>query len=293
MYIRAILRSMRMHQWVKNLVIFAALVFSQNMDEIHLVLRTLAAFCVFCLLSSSVYLFNDLKDRKSDAGHPVKRFRPIASGELPTQVAIAALVVLLVVALTLALRLGPGFTRVGLAYLGLNILYTFSFRNLVVLDVLTIAVGFVLRAIAGAEVLSDAGTRIEISPWLLMCTFLLSLFLGLGKRYHEITSTGDQHRETLRGYTVPFLSMLLTLTAAATLLSYSLYTIWPETVDHFGTTRLLYTIPFVFYGLSRYLYLVTEESEGGDPSEILVTRRSIITTVGLWFASVAFILYAR
>ncbi len=293
MYIRAILRSMRMHQWVKNLVVFAALIFSQNLGETGLLLRTMVGFFAFCLLSSSVYLMNDLKDRESDRHHPVKRHRPIASGELPKRAAIAAVAVLLAAALMISSQLGDGFLKVGLAYLGLNVLYSLSFRNLVVLDVLTISVGFVLRAIAGAEILSAAGTPTEISPWLLMCTFLLSLFLGLGKRYHEISSSGAEHRETLRGYSVPFLSMLLTITAAATLLSYSLYTIWPETVDHFGTTRLLYTIPFVFYGLSRYLYLVTEESEGGDPSEILVTRRSIILTVGLWFASVAFILYAR
>lgn len=293
MYLRPILKSMRMHQWVKNLVVFAALIFSQNMGETELLLRTIAGFFAFCLFSSSVYILNDLKDRESDTGHPVKRHRPIASGALPTGVAIFAVMVILGVALVIAQRLGIDFLKVGLAYLGLNVLYSLSFRNMVILDVLTIAMGFVLRAIGGAEILKDAGTYVEISPWLLMCTFLLSLFLGLGKRYHEISSTGAQHRETLRGYTVPFLGMLLTITAAATLLSYSLYTIWPDTVDHFGTSRLLYTIPFVFYGLSRYLYLVTEESEGGDPSEILVTRRSIILTVGLWFASVAFILYAR
>lgn len=293
MDIRAILRSMRMHQWVKNLVLFAALIFSRNLGETDLLLRTLAGFIAFCLLSSSVYLINDVKDRESDRLHPVKRYRPIASGRLSVSTAFLAVAVLLTISAAIALWLGSGFSRTALAYLGLNVLYSFSFRNLVVLDVSCIAVGFVLRAIAGAEILHDAGTPVEISPWLLMCTFLLSLFLGFGKRYHEISSAGAEHRQALNGYTVPFLGKLLTITAAATLLSYSLYTIWPDTVQHFGTTRLLYTIPFVFYGLSRYLYLVTEEAEGGDPSETLVTRRSIVLTVGLWFASVAFILYAR
>jgi 4-hydroxybenzoate polyprenyltransferase len=288
-----LLRSMRPHQWIKNLVIFAALIFAELMGETDLLLRTAVGFVIFCLLSSTVYLLNDLKDRESDAQHPTKRLRPLVAGEIAPRTVVTASVVFLIVGLFGAWWVGRNFFSVAVAYLLLNLVYALSFRNIVILDLITIAVGFVMRAIAGAELLRDAGHPVAISPWLLMCTFLLSLFLGLGKRYHELHVAGGGHRVTLHGYTEAFLSRLLTMTAAATLLSYGLYTIWPETVERFGTTRLLYTVPFVFYGLSRYLYLVTEEAEGGDPSETLVSRRSIVLTVALWFAAVMWILYRR
>ncbi len=288
-----LLRSMRIHQWIKNLVVFAALIFAELMGETDLLLRTGVGFAIFCLLSSAVYLLNDLKDRESDAQHPTKRLRPLVAGEISPKTVSLAAAGFLIVGLTGAWWLGRGFFSVAVAYLLLNLVYALSFRNVVILDLITIAVGFVMRAIAGAELLRDAGHPVAISPWLLMCTFLLSLFLGLGKRYHELHVAGGGHRVTLHGYTEAFLSRLLTMTAAATLLSYGLYTIWPDTVERFGTTRLLYTIPFVFYGLSRYLYLVTEEAEGGDPSETLVSRRSIVLTVALWFAAVMVILYRR
>ena len=293
MVLANLLRSMRPQQWIKNLVVFAALIFAELLVEIPLLLKTGAGFVVFCVLSSSVYLFNDLVDRESDAQHPTKRLRPLVSGKISPRTVVIALCVLLVIGLSASWWIGRGFFSVAVAYLLLNLAYTFSFRNIVILDLITIAAGFVLRAIAGAELLRDAGHPVAISPWLLMCTFLLSLFLGLGKRYHELHVAGGGHRVTLHGYTESFLGRLLTMTAATTLLSYGLYTIWPDTVERFGTTRLLYTIPFVFYGLSRYLYLVTEEAEGGDPSETLVSRRSIVLTVGLWFAAVLLILYRR
>ncbi len=286
-----LLRSMRPHQWIKNLVVFAALVFAELMGETDLLLRTGVGFLIFCLLSSAVYLLNDLKDKESDAQHPTKRLRPLVAGEIASRTVALAAVAFLALGLVSAWWLGRGFFSVAVAYLLLNLAYALSFRNIVILDLITIAVGFVMRAIAGAELLRDAGHPVAISPWLLMCTFLLSLFLGLGKRYHELHVAGGGHRVTLHGYTEAFLSRLLTMTAATTLLSYGLYTIWPDTVQRFGTARLLYTIPFVFYGLSRYLYLVTEEAEGGDPSETLVSRRSIVLTVALWFAAVMFILY--
>jgi 4-hydroxybenzoate polyprenyltransferase len=288
-----IVRTMRPHQWIKNLVIFAALIFAELLRQTDLLLRTGVGFVAFCLLAASVYIFNDLKDRKTDVRHPTKRLRPIASGSLTPQAAGLALAVLLTLGLAIAWLVGRNFFTVAAIYLLLNLLYGLSFRNIVILDLITIAVGFVLRAIAGAELLRDAGHPVAISPWLLMCTFLLSLFLGLGKRYHELHFSDGEHRGTLHGYTEAFVGRLLTMTAAATLLSYGLYTIWPDTVARFKTTHLLYTVPFVFYGLSRYLYLVTEEAEGGDPSETLVSRRSVVVTVVLWFAAVIWILYRR
>ena len=283
--------SMRPRQWTKNLVVFAALIFDQKLSDPYLFRLCLQGFAAFCMFSSSVYLLNDLKDRKQDAAHPIKRNRPIASGRLSSSAAWGSLVVLLGVALGLSVGLGRGFVGVGISYLVLNILYSFALRKVVILDVIAIATGFVLRAIAGAAILRGAGLDVVISPWLLICTFFLSLFLALGKRHNELKVVDGGHRPSLRGYSLAFIDRLLVITAGTTLLAYSIYTIWPDTVENFGTTRLVYTIPFVFYGLCRYLYLVTEEDKGGDPSEMLISQKSIILTVFLWFVCVAWILY--
>lgn len=288
----AILQSMRPRQWTKNLVLFAALIFSLSLTDQDLVLRSLAGFGVFCVTSGVVYLINDLKDREQDALHPRKRTRPIASGALPVPVAIGAVVALTAGAMTGAWFLGAGFLRVVVAFLLLNLLYSFVLRRLVILDVMGIATSFVLRAIAGARVLDGGGNRIEISAWLLLCTFFLMLFLGLGKRRNELTAVSAEHRASLRSYTVELVDRLTGITVAVTILCYSIYTIWPGTVEHFGTENLIYTIPIVFYGLTRYLYLVATEAKGGDPSEMLLTDRSILLTVVSWVACVGWILYA-
>jgi 4-hydroxybenzoate polyprenyltransferase len=291
MPILLVITSMRPRQWTKNLVLFAALIFSPELFNLELLRRSAAAFVVFCGLSGVVYLMNDLKDRKLDAAHPRKRLRPIASGALGIRGALLAILLVGGLSLGGAWVLGRSFLAVALGYLALNVAYSFLLRNLVLLDVIAIAAGFVLRAIAGAKVLSEAGPQVEISAWLLMCTFFLSLFLGLGKRRHELQHQGADSRASLAQYSVELVDRLTAVNIAITVLCYSLYTIWPRTVEHFGTESLIYTIPFVFYGLSRYLYLVLEEDKGGDPSEMLLTDRSIILTVLGWFASVAWILY--
>jgi 4-hydroxybenzoate polyprenyltransferase len=234
---------------------------------------------------------NDLKDRELDAAHPRKKARPIASGRLSPGGASSSIAVLLAGGLAAAAWLGMSFLWVSLGYLALNVLYSFFLRNQVILDVMAIATGFVLRAIAGARVLHEAGDPVEISAWLLMCTFFLSLFLGLGKRRHELRELGAGSRASLEHYSIELVDRLTSITVAVTILSYSIYTIWPSTVAHFGTENLVYTIPLVFYGLSRYLYLVLQEDKGGDPSEMLLTDRSISLTVILWIAVVAWILY--
>jgi 4-hydroxybenzoate polyprenyltransferase len=282
---------MRPRQWTKNLVLFAALMFSPELFSLELLRRSAAGFVVFCGLSGVVYLMNDLKDRSLDAAHPRKRLRPIASGALGTRGALLAILLVGGAGLAGAWVLGRSFFAVAIGYLALNVAYSFLLRNLVLLDVIAIAAGFVLRAIGGAKVLSDTGPAVEISAWLLMCTFFLSLFLGLGKRRHELRHQGSDSRASLAQYSVELVDRLTAVNIAITVLCYSLYTIWPRTVEHFGTENLIYTIPFVFYGLSRYLYLVLEEDKGGDPSEMLLTDRSIILTVLGWFASVAWILY--
>ena len=287
----AIIQSLRPHQWTKNLVVLAALIFSLNFRDQRLLVIGIEAVLVFCLLSGAVYLLNDLKDREKDRLHPVKKNRAIASGRLPVSVAMVTLVLILAAGFAGAAMLGPGFLRVSLGYFGLNLAYSFFLRSLMLLDVMAIAGGFVLRAIAGAEVMIDAGADVRISPWLLMCTFFLSLVLALGKRRHELGSVEEDHRGSLKGYSVVLVDRLTTIAVAVTLLSYSIYSIWPETVLQFGTENLVYTIPFVFYGLGRYLFLVTERGGGADPSEMLIADRGILATVVLWFLAVVAILY--
>lgn len=287
----ALLRTLRPHQWTKNLVVLAALVFSLNFRDPRLLVVALEAVGVFCLLSGAVYLLNDLKDRDKDRLHPVKKNRPIASGALPPTVAVVALAVILGAGFAAAALLGPHFLAVSVAYFVLNLFYSFAFRSKMLLDVMAIAGGFVLRALAGTEVLLDAGADVEFSPWLLMCTFFLSLVLALGKRRHELGAAGEAHRGSLRGYSVQLVDRLTTVAVGVTLVSYSIYCIWPDTVEKFGTEYLIYTIPFVFYGLGRYLYLVMERDGGADPSEMLITDRGILATVVLWFGAVVLILY--
>jgi 4-hydroxybenzoate polyprenyltransferase len=286
-----ILRSMRPHQWTKNLVLFAAILFAHRADDWNLLARVALGFGAFCLLSGWVYVLNDIKDREKDRLHPTKRERPIAAGRLGIGAARATLVILILVGLGIAAWLGRGFFVVSVAFLMLNVLYSFVMRSKVLLDVMAIATGFVLRALAGAEVLIGAGEPVRISPWLLMCTFFLSLFLGLGKRRHELVAVSVDHRRSLRSYSVELVDRLTTITTAVTILCYSIYTIWPETVENFGTENLVFTIPFVFYGLCRYLFLVVQEDKGGDPSEMLLADRSILLTVLLWSATVVFIVY--
>jgi 4-hydroxybenzoate polyprenyltransferase len=289
--ILAIIQSLRPHQWTKNLVVLAALIFSLNFRDPRLLIIGVEAVLVFCLLSGAVYLLNDLKDREKDKLHPVKKNRAIASGRLPASVAVSTLLLVLAAGIVGAAFLGPNFLKVSAGYFALNLTYSFFLRSRMLLDVMAIAMGFVLRAIAGAEVMRDSGADIRISPWLLMCTFFLALVLALGKRRHELGSAEDGHRGSLKGYSVILVDRLTTIAVAVTLLSYSIYSIWPETVRKFDTENLVYTIPFVFYGLGRYLFLVTERGGGADPSEMLIADRGILATVVLWFLAVLAILY--
>jgi 4-hydroxybenzoate polyprenyltransferase len=292
MLLLLLFQTLRPRQWTKNLVVFAALIFAREANDRHLVLHAVVGFGTFCLLSGLVYMLNDVKDRERDRLHPRKRERPIASGRLSIAAVAVAAPVIGAVALASAYWLGPGFSMVAAAYLGLNVLYSFVLRDVVLLDVMAIAAGFVLRAIGGAEVLVGAGVPVRISAWLLICTFFLSLFLGLSKRRREAATVDAGHRASLRGYSVEYVDRLLTLTAGVTVLSYSLYTIWPDTVAKFGTEALVYTVPFVFYGIGRYLFLVQERDKGDDPAEMLLQEKSIMVTVLLWILCVAWILYS-
>ena len=285
--------TMRPGQWTKNLVVFAGLIFSQNLADPTLVWKSIHAFLIFCALSGVVYLVNDVADIEKDRIHETKRTRPLPSGKLKVSNAIAAAVVIGVVALLLAVKVGMSFFFVAVVFFCLNTLYSFVLKKVVLLDVVSISLSFVIRAIAGVEALVGVDPTIEISPWLLICTLFLSLFLAFCKRRHELATLGEasRHRETLAEYSPILVDQLIGTTATGTMLSYSIYTIWPDTVAKFGTAHLVYTIPLVLIGVMRYLYLVYSKNKGGSPSEILLSEKFILIDVFLWALLVIAIVY--
>ena len=284
--------SLRPSQWTKNLIIFAALGFAADTRRLldpTAVLLALAAFVVFCVLSGVVYLVNDILDRDADRTHPLKRHRPIAAGALPVRVAATAAAVLGLSGLAAAFALRTQFGLVAAVYVGLLALYSGPLKHVVIIDVLTIAIGFVLRAVAGAVVIN-----VGISQWLLIVTILLALFLALSKRRHELVllaGNATNHRPILEEYSPYLLDQMIAVVTASTLVAYAFYTISPETIQKFGTDKLGLTVPFVLYGIFRYLYLVHQKEGGGSPSEMLLNDKPLLACVALWALAVVAILY--
>jgi 4-hydroxybenzoate polyprenyltransferase len=294
--IGAVVEALRPKQWTKNLLLFVGVVFSQHLREPALLARAAGGFLAFSLLAGSVYVLNDLMDVESDRQHPKKSKRPIASGRLPVALAWTALPVLWVAVAAIAWWLGPSFTWVAAIYLVSNLAYSFWLKHQVILDVFLIALGFVLRAIAGVELLRPLAPDTVLSPWLMVCTFFGALFLGTSKRRRELVNAGTnavEQRAVLRRYTPGLLDVMLTVSAATTLVSYALYTIWPATVAKFQTEGLLFTVPFVAFGVFRYLFLVGASESSEDPSTVLLTDRPIQVTVVLFLAVAIWILYGR
>jgi 4-hydroxybenzoate polyprenyltransferase len=286
----SLVQSLRPSQWTKNLIIFAALMFGQRLLDAGAVVRTSAAFIIFCALSGVVYLINDVADRESDRRHPLKKNRPIASGALSVGAAVGWAVAIGSVALAMAFWLRPMFGVVALSYTALLALYSGWLKHVVILDVLTISLGFVLRAAAGAVALD-----VPISHWLYFLTILLALFLALSKRRHELVLLADgatSHRRILEEYSPYLLDQMIAVVSASIIVAYAFYTVSPDTVQKFGTDRLMLTLPFPLYGIFRYLYLVHQKEGGGSPSDMLLTDRPLLLCVGLWAAGVAFIIYS-
>ena len=280
---------MRPKQWVKNVFVFAGLIFSHNLFDIYLLTRVTTGFCLFCLAASSIYIFNDIKDLEKDKKHPEKGKRPIASGRLQRNKAYAASAILAIIAFSGAVLLDPTFFFILAAYVLMNIAYTIKIKQVVILDVFCLASGFVLRVIAGTS-LAD----VKPSAWLIICTITISIFLGLGKRRHELTLVGsnaNNHREVLADYTINFLDQMISVATACTLMSYALYTIAGETVARFGTENLIFTIPFVIYGIYRYLYLIHQKQMGGNPTSALLTDFPLFLNGLLWLGTVIFVIY--
>ena len=284
-----LLRSLRPAQWTKNLVVFAGLIFGKKLLDAAAVWDAIAAFVVFCALSGVVYLVNDLADRESDRRHPLKARRPIASGALPVKAATGAALAIGAAALAAAYLVGPGFAAVAVAYVVLQMLYSGPLKHIIIIDVLTIAIGFVLRAAGGA-----VAVHVQMSHWLFVCTILLALFLALAKRRHEIVllaGGATSHRPILGEYTAYLLDQMIGVVTASTLIAYVFYTISPETQAKFGTPWLGLTIPFPLYGIFRYLYLVHQREGGGSPADLLLTDRPLLGCVALWALVVALIIY--
>jgi 4-hydroxybenzoate polyprenyltransferase len=282
----AIFESLRPKQWTKSAVVFAAIVFNGQLFEPGVLLTVAMAAVLFSLVSSAGYIFNDIRDADADREHPIKRYRPIPSGRLDHTTAIITVLIIYLITLPLAFLLSPMFAGVLLAYVLLMGMYSRWLKHLVIVDVLVIAAGFVLRAVGGAVVVD-----IPISPWLYVCTILLALFLGFAKRRHELSLLDREavnHRRNLANYSLVLLDQFILIVAAATVIAYSLYTFdSPALPDN----RLMLTIPFVVYGVFRYLYLVNQEGAGGAPDQLVLDDRPLLLTVSLWGISIVGLLY--
>jgi 4-hydroxybenzoate polyprenyltransferase len=283
-----VLVSLRPRQWVKNLFVFAGLVFSQELFT-GAVWVALAAFGIFCLLSGAIYLLNDVADRERDRLHPTKRLRPIASGQLAAGAAATLALGLIAVGLAAAWCIGRPFAAAAAAYILLLAAYSAWLKHLVIADVLVVAIGFVLRAMAGALAIG-----VTISGWLVICTLLIALFLALGKRRHEYLTLGEdarRHRPILAEYSAGLLDQMIAVVTASTVTAYALYTMSPETVAKFHTPLLPVTLPFVLYGIFRYLYLLYRRELGGNPSELFLNDRPLLLNTACWMLAVVLILY--
>lgn len=288
--LRAFLIALRPKQWSKNIAIFAALVFDRQLgfNNFEPLIRTFFGFLIFCLISGSIYLINDIRDIQADRQHPVKRKRPIASGELPVRFAAVAAVAILLIAVPISFLLAANFGWVVLGYILLNLAYSYWLKHVTLLDVFSIAMGFVLRVAAGTTLIHVA----RFSPWLYVVTTLASLYIGFGKRRAELTllqKEADNHRRVLGGYTIELLDQYLGIVSASTILAYSLYTFSaPNLPDNHV---MMLTIPFVLYGIFRYLQLVQMKGYGGAPEDILFTDRPLQATILLWGLTILLIFY--
>lgn len=276
----AYFKLLRPYQWLKNGFVLAPLIFAGKLLDMPSIILELSAFAVFCLASSAAYSFNDVFDREKDRSHPTKRNRPVASGEVPVLAAVLVGSALSVASILGGLFVGTGFVLWLVLYLLLQFGYNVAFRNIVILDILAIAMGFVIRAVAGSMAIS-----VVISPWLILCSLLVALFLGFAKRRQEIVLMGDaatEHRSILKEYSVPLLDQLIGIVTAATIVCYAIYTLTPEVTQRLGSRYMVLTLPFVIYGIFRYLYLVHVHEKGGSPTKDLLTDPPLLLSIFLW-----------
>ena len=273
--------SLRPRQWIKNGFIFLPLVFAQQLFDPAHVLASIQAVAVFCALTGAVYLINDYLDREEDRRHPVKRHRPLAAGLISPSLAMGTALGLLILSLLWGACVGMGFFLVLMIYLGVQVLYNIWLKDVVILDVFCVAAGFFLRVIAGAVAIN-----VPVSRWLIICAIFIAMFLILSKRRHEIMVLGKEeagkHRKVLSQYSTHLLDQMIGVTTGGVLLTYLLYCTSPETVEKFHTENMIYTFPFVLYGIFRYLYLIYQRREGGSPERIILSDIPLLTSILLW-----------
>jgi len=285
----ALIASLRPRQWTKNLIVFAPLLFAKSVLRGDAALRASLAVVSFCLLASGVYLFNDWFDREKDRRHPEKRNRPIAAGLLPGSTVAATVLFCWAAGTALAYATRPAFAAVAAAYLGLQILYSLVLKELVIVDVVAIAMGFVLRVLGGGIAIS-----VPVSNWLYLCTLLLAVFLGFAKRRHELAALQSEavpHRQNLGEYSLPLLDQMISVVASSCVLAYGLYTVSRDTIEHVGSDRLKFTVPFVIYGIFRYLFLIHKRGAGGSPERVLLSDLPMIINLVLFVALASWALY--
>jgi 4-hydroxybenzoate polyprenyltransferase len=284
----ALIKTMRPRQWPKNALVIAPVVFDRQLTNLPALTRAIEAFIIFCLLSSIVYIINDVTDLEADRQHPQKRLRPLPSGELPVRVAIAAAVILLIIIIPFAFLLSPGFGGITIVYFLANLAYSKWLKHISLVDVLVLAAFFVLRVLGGVSVI-----QVQLfSPWLYVITTLLALYLGFGKRRAELALLAEEanaHRRVLQGYTIPLLDQLILIVSSSTVVSYCLYTFLAPVQPN--NHAMMLTIPFMLYGIFRYLFLIEVEHSGGAPEELLLSDRPLQITIGLWGLSILIIFY--
>jgi len=286
--IKPLFQAMRPRQWIKNGLIFAALIFDQQLFDLDPLLRTVAGFILLCMGASAVYLINDIADIEQDRKHPIKRHRPLPAGLLSMDVARIAAGLLFILAPGIGFALNTSFGAILLSYMTLNLFYSFWLKHVPIIDVLVLSTGFVLRVALGVSLI----TVQRFSPWLYMCTTLLALFIGFGKRRAEmvlLSSEANSHRRVLDGYTIPLLDQIIVIVSGTTIVAYSLYTFSAENLP--ANNSMMLTIPFVLYGIFRYLYLIHVENAGGAPEELVLTDRPLMATFVFWGLSAVAILY--
>jgi 4-hydroxybenzoate polyprenyltransferase len=287
--IKALILLLRPAHWVKNVFVLAPLVFAQKLTDPEAVRLALLAFIAFCLASSAVYIFNDIRDRAEDRLHPLKRNRPLAAGTVSVQLAAVLAIAMAAGALGIAVGLGTGFLLVLTTYLVLNQLYSLGLKHVVILDVMIVSLGFVLRVIAGGLAID-----VRVSAWLLLCTFFVALFLAFSKRRHELMLLANEasgQRPVLSHYSAAFLDQMINVVTASTVVAYAMYSISPETIEKFHTRYLIYTIPMVLFGIFRYLYLIYQRQTGRNPTEAILRDPPFMINILVWATAVVWIVY--
>ena len=291
--IKNLLIAIRPKQWTKNLLLFAGIIFSGHFLDVNLLIRSFGGFVIFCLLSGAVYLINDIYDINSDRAHPIKKNRPIASGVLPVPAALSFAILFSIISIIASFYFNYYFGLCALIYFCTFTAYSLLLKHFVIIDIMVVAIGFVIRAIAGVQSIRTPGLEIEMTPWFIICTMFLALFISICKRRHEIIlldSQASNHRPVLDEYSTAFLDQMVAVTTSATVISYGLWaTLSKISGEHRGW--LVYTFPFVIYGVFRYLYFTYKKEEGGAPEEILLKDKLLLGNIFLWLASIFIILY--